>query len=78
MVLYFYPRDFTRGCTVETKSFSDRYDKVLELGAEVIGISSDTAESHREFANECGARFILLADEGGRVRSLYGAQGSLG
>lgn len=78
VVLYFYPKDFTRGCTAETRSFSENYDKILELGAEVIGISSDSAESHKEFANECGARFILLADEGGRVRRLYGVQASLG
>jgi len=78
VVLYFYPKDFTRGCTMETRSFSENYDKVLELGAEVIGISSDSAETHKEFANECGAKFILLADEGGRVRKLYGVQASLG
>lgn len=77
-MLYFYPKDFAMGCTAETKSFSENYDKVLKLGAEVIGISSDTAESHKEFANECGAKFILLADEGGKVRSLYGAKGSFG
>ena len=78
VVIYFYPKDFTTGCTAETKSFGENYDKIIELGAEVIGISSDSAESHREFANECGARFILLADEGGRVRKLYDVQASLG
>ena len=78
VVLYFYPKDFTRGCTAETRTFGENYDKILELGAEVMGISSDTVGSHREFASECGARFILLADEGGKVRKLYGVKPSLG
>ena len=78
VVIYFYPKDFTLGCTAETKGFSDRYDDVLGLGAEVIGISSDSAESHGSFAEECGAKFPLLADRGGKVRELYGAKGTFG
>ncbi|MDV3278702.1 MAG: peroxiredoxin [Nitrososphaerales archaeon] len=78
VVLYFYPKDFTRGCTAETRSFGENYGVLQELGAEVIGVSSDDIESHREFAGECGAKFPLLADEEGRVRGLYGVQSSLG
>ena len=78
VVLYFYPKDFTRGCTVETTSFSRNYDRILEMGAEVIGISSDSTESHRGFADKCGARFVLLADDGEKVRKLYGVRTSLG
>ncbi|HKT21692.1 MAG TPA: peroxiredoxin [Nitrososphaerales archaeon] len=78
VVIYFYPKDFTAGCTAETKSFGANYDAILDLGAEILGISSDTSESHGNFALECGARFPLLADEGGKVRAAYGAKGSFG
>jgi len=78
IVLYFYPKDFTIGCTAEAKSFSERYEEFKELGAEVIGVSSDTVESHESFASECNAPFTLLSDERGRVRSLYGVESSLG
>ncbi|MDG6899915.1 MAG: peroxiredoxin [Nitrososphaerota archaeon] len=74
VVLYFYPKDFTMGCTQETKAFGESYEGLLEMGAEVIGISSDSAESHNGFAKECGARFPLLADAGGKVRAEYGAK----
>ncbi len=75
IVLYFYPKDFTVGCTTE---FSERYEEFKKLGAEVIGVSSDTVESHESFASECNASFTLLSDEGERVRSLYGVESSLG
>ncbi|HYB06916.1 MAG TPA: peroxiredoxin [Nitrososphaerales archaeon] len=78
VVLYFYPKDFTMGCTVETKAFGDNYDEVLSMGAEVLGVSSDTEESHGRFASECGAKFPLLADPDGRVRALYGANSTFG
>jgi len=78
VVLYFYPKDFTVGCTVETKQFGENYDKLMDLGAEVIGISSDTQESHMRFANECNAKFPLLADPGGMVRKQYGVRASFG
>lgn len=78
VVLYFYVKDFTPGCTAETRAFSLSYDKLLELGAEVLGVSSDTEESHSSFARDCEARFPLLSDRGGRVRSLYGVKASLG
>lgn len=78
VVIYFYPKDFTVGCTAETKAFSDSYDDLLRLGAEVIGISTGSTESHGSFAEECGAKFPMLADDGGRVRESYGAKGSFG
>ncbi|MDG6989192.1 MAG: peroxiredoxin [Nitrososphaerota archaeon] len=78
VVIYFYPKDFTAGCTAETKAFSENYDDILKLGAEVIGISSDSVESHGGFASECGAKFLLLSDPGGKVRETYGAKSSLG
>lgn len=78
IVLYFYPKDFTVGCTTEAKSFSERYEEFRELGAEVIGVSSDTVESHESFASQCNAPFTLLSDAGGRVRSIYGVASSLG
>ncbi len=78
VVLYFYPKDFTTGCTAETKKFGEEYSKLVELGAEVIGISSDDEESHKRFATECSTGFPLLADTGGNVRARYGVESSLG
>jgi peroxiredoxin Q/BCP len=78
VIVYFYPKDFTMGCTAETKTFSDNYDQVLAMGAEVIGISSDSEKSHENFAEACGAKFPLLADEGGKVRDAYGAKAPMG
>ena len=78
VVLYFYPKDFTVGCTAEAKTFSENYDRVIEMGAEVIGISSDSSESHSRFANDCDVKFPLLSDRGGRVRELYGVKASFG
>ena len=78
IVLYFYPKDFTMGCTAETKAFGASFEELKRLGAEVLGVSSDSTQSHHEFADSCGATFPLLSDEGGKVRGLYGATGSLG
>lgn len=78
VVVYFYPKDFTAGCTAETKTFGDSYDAILGMGAEILGISSDSADSHDRFAQECGAKFPLLADERGEVRDAYGAKSSFG
>ena len=78
VVLYFYPKDFTPGCTAEAIAFSANYAAVKELDAEVIGVSSDTAESHHGFAQRCDVGYPLLSDEGGRVRAAYGVKSSLG
>ncbi len=78
LVVYFYPKDFTRGCTAEACSFRDSYEAFKELGAEVIGISSDNQDSHGAFAKEHSLPFILLSDTDGSVRKAYGVKKSLG
>ncbi len=71
VVLYFYPKDFSPGCTKEACTFRDAYEDFLELGAEVVGISTDSVESHEKFAKKKGLPFILLSDPEGRVHKLY-------
>ena len=78
VVLYFYPKDNTPGCTAEAKAFRDSYEVFRELGAEVVGVSSDSVDSHRGFAAKCEVPFILLSDAGGKVRKLYGVPSSMG
>ena len=78
IVLYFYPKDNTPGCTTEARAFRDSYEVFKELGAEVMGVSSDTVESHRGFASKCGLPFILLSDSGGKVRELYSVPSTFG
>ncbi len=78
VVLYFYPKDFSPGCTKEACAFRDSYELFKDAGAEVIGVSSDTPESHGEFTLKLGLPFMLLSDEGGKVRGLYGVSASLG
>lgn len=77
VVLYFYPKDETRGCTAEACAFRDSYEVFKEVGAEVIGISSDSIESHSKFALHHKLPFILLSDEGSKVRKLYGVSSTL-
>ncbi|TGE24693.1 peroxiredoxin [Hymenobacter aquaticus] len=71
IVLYFYPKDDTPGCTAQACSFRDQYADFLDLGAEVLGISSDTERSHQRFTQKHRLPFPLLADVGARVRRLY-------
>jgi peroxiredoxin Q/BCP len=78
VVLYFYPKDETRGCTREACEFRDRYEVFTSLGAEVLGVSSDTLESHKSFATHYGLPFLLLSDEDGKVRKLYGVPSTMG
>lgn len=78
VVLYFYPKDNTPGCTAEAGAFRDSYEAFRDLGAEVIGVSSDTVDSHRSFASKCDLPFTILSDQGGRVRKLYGVPSTLG
>ena len=78
LVLYFYPKDNTPGCTTEAKAFRDRYEAFRDVGAQVVGVSSDSVESHRGFAARCSLPFTILSDEGGRVRKLYGVPSSMG
>jgi len=78
VVLYFYPKDQTPGCTTEARAFRDSYAAFAEAGAEVVGISSDSVASHRRFAAKEALPFLLLSDRGGAVRDLYGVEKTLG
>jgi thioredoxin-dependent peroxiredoxin len=78
LVVYFYPKDFTRGCTAEACGFRDAYEEFKNVGAEVIGISSDGRESHEAFATEHKLPFILLSDPDQAARKAYGLKKSLG
>jgi peroxiredoxin Q/BCP len=78
VVVYFYPKDFTQGCTAEACSFRDSYEAFKDLGAEVIGISSDNQSSHRNFAQQHHLPFVLLSDVEGSVRKAYGVKKTLG
>ncbi|AII54152.1 peroxiredoxin [Hymenobacter sp. APR13] len=71
IVLYFYPKDDTPGCTAEACSFRDQYQDFQDLGAEVVGVSSDSEASHQKFTQKHRLPFPLLADVGGQVRKLY-------
>ncbi len=78
VVLFFYPKDNTPGCTTEACAFRDSHETFRAAGAEVIGISSDPADSHRRFADRFRLPFRLLSDADGAVRSLYGVPRTLG
>jgi peroxiredoxin Q/BCP len=78
VVLFFYPKDDTPGCTVEACGFRDRYDAFAEAGAEVVGVSSDSVAAHERFASKHKLPMKLVADEGGKVRALYGVRSTLG
>lgn len=78
VVLFFYPKDDTPGCTIESCTFRDRYAEFQALGAELIGISSDDEASHRRFADRHGLHYSLLADHGGKVRKAFGVPKTLG
>ena len=78
VVLFFYPKDETVGCTVEACTFRDAYQTFVDAGAEVIGISSDSLDSHAAFAKHHHLPMQLLSDTGGRVRALYGVKPTLG
>jgi thioredoxin-dependent peroxiredoxin len=78
VVLYFYPKDETRGCTAEACAFRDSYEVFTEAGAEVIGVSSDSVDKHAGFAGHHELPFTLLSDKGGGVRKSYGVPAALG
>jgi thioredoxin-dependent peroxiredoxin len=75
LVLYFYPKDDTPGCTKEACDFRDHIGGLRELGAEVLGVSSDDSSSHEQFAGKYGLNFPLLTDEGALIAKAYGAYG---
>ena len=72
IVVYFYPKDNTPGCTAQACSFRDQYQDFKDLGAEVIGISGDSVASHQEFTNHYKLPFILLSDPDKKIRKLFG------
>jgi peroxiredoxin Q/BCP len=72
LVLYFYPKDMTPGCTVEACSFRDNIAPIKRLGAKVVGISADSTDSHGKFIAKHELNFPLLADPGNKVCKLYG------
>lgn len=78
VVLYFYPKDDTPGCTAEACGFRDSYEVFKEAGAEVIGVSDDSSASHQKFATKYNLPFILVSDTGKQLRKLYGVPSTLG
>jgi peroxiredoxin Q/BCP len=78
VVLYFYPKDNTPGCTAEACAFRDSHEVFTDAGAEVIGVSSDSVDRHAAFAGRHRLPFTLLSDKGGRVRKDYGVPAVLG
>jgi peroxiredoxin Q/BCP len=73
VVLYFYPKDDTPGCTKEACSFRDRKDELAKLGVAVLGVSADSVESHQKFRDKFQLNFPLLADPDHKVAEKYGA-----
>ncbi|HEY1586977.1 MAG TPA: peroxiredoxin [Polyangia bacterium] len=78
VVLFFYPRDASPGCTVEACTFRDAYEDFVDAGAEVIGISSDSVDDHAAFAESHKLPMQLVSDAGGKVRATYGVRSTLG
>lgn len=72
VVIYFYPKDNTPGCTAQACSFRDQYQDFTDIGAEVIGISSDNQKSHEKFSKQHNLPFILLSDNKKTIRNLFG------
>ena len=78
VVLYFYPKDESPGCTREACTFRDSFELFTDLGAVVIGVSADSVESHKAFSERYNLPFTLLSDGENKVRKLYGATSALG
>jgi peroxiredoxin Q/BCP len=78
VVLYFYPKDETPGCTREACAFRDSHEVFAEAGAEVIGVSSDSVDKHAAFAGHHNLPFTLLSDRGGQVRKSYAVPTTFG
>lgn len=77
IVIYFYPKDDTPGCTREACSFRDSYEVFEDAGARVIGVSADSSESHLEFGKKHNLPFTLLSDTSNVVRKAFGVKGDL-
>ncbi len=78
IVLFFYPKDYSAGCTAEVCSFRDSYEAFKEAGATVIGVSGDSTESHEGFVQRHRLPFILLGDADGAVQKQYGVEKTFG
>lgn len=74
-VIYFYPKDFTPGCTIEADEFSKDYKKFQKEGIEIIGISPDDVDSHKKFCKKMGIPYPLLADTEHKVSKIFGVWG---
>jgi peroxiredoxin Q/BCP len=74
-VIYFYPRDFTPGCTIQADEFSKEYKKFQKHGIEIIGISTDDVESHKKFVDKMGIPYVLLSDTEKDVSEKFGVWG---
>jgi len=77
LVIYFYPKDETKVCTDQACSFRDRYQDFQDLGATVIGVSSDSVQSHQKFTKKHHLPFLLLADEAKKLQQLFGVKKDL-
>ena len=77
VVLYFYPKDDTPGCTQQACGFRDSYEDFIELGGDVIGVSGDTAASHEKFTTKYKLPFTLLSDSDKKLRNLFGVPTAL-
>ncbi len=75
LVLYFYPKDDTPGCTIQACSLRDARDNLIDLGAEVVGVSKDNTDSHNKFKAKHSINFTLLSDESGKTITAYSAWG---
>ncbi len=75
LILYFYPKDDTPGCTAESCNLNENYDAWLEKGYEVVGVSPDSVASHKKFADKFGFAFRLIADTEKEILQAYGAWG---
>ena len=73
VVLYFYPKDFTSGCTLEARRFQQDLQKYTDRNVQIVGVSADDVESHAEFCDSEGLKFPLLADTDGEVSKTYGS-----
>ena len=78
LVLYFYPKDNTPGCTIEAKEFNKHLQELKSLNAVVVGVSKDDLKSHGKFVEKCDLKFLLLSDPNSEVIKAYGAYGDRG
>ena len=78
VIVYFFPKANTAGCTLETRGFSERYDGFQRTGVEVVGVSVDSAETQTAFAAKCGSKFPMVGDASKEIARRYGVLGLLG